>query len=86
MEGKQFVVMSGKKVVYISDIFTTEEGRNIEFQKTIRLDLFSVPVRAYKHRTPKSVIFPADRSFSGNGIRGRTGNGLFRGIETTSSL
>lgn len=37
MEGKQFVVMSGKKVVYISDIFTTEEGRNIEFQKALEV-------------------------------------------------
>ena len=37
MEGKQFVVMSGKKVVYISDIFTTEEERNIEFQKALEV-------------------------------------------------
>ncbi|MBR6144794.1 MAG: hypothetical protein IKQ23_10960 [Treponema sp.] len=37
MEGKQFVVMSGKKVVYISDIFTTEEDRDIEFQKALEV-------------------------------------------------
>ena len=29
--------MSGKKVVYISDIFTTEEARDIEFQKALEV-------------------------------------------------
>ncbi len=37
MCGKQIVVMSGKKVVYISDIFTTEEDRDIEFQKALEV-------------------------------------------------
>jgi len=37
MSGKQIIVMSGKKVVYISDIFTTEEARDIEFQKALEV-------------------------------------------------
>lgn len=37
MGGKQIVVMSGKKVVYISDIFVTEEQRDIEFQKALEV-------------------------------------------------
>lgn len=37
MCGKQIIVMSGKKVVYISDIFTTDEQRDIEFQKALEV-------------------------------------------------
>ena len=37
MSGKQFVVMCGKKVVYISDMFTTDEGRGVEFQKALEV-------------------------------------------------
>ncbi len=35
MNGKQYVVMSGKKVVYISDIFVTEEDARNEFEKAL---------------------------------------------------
>lgn len=37
MGGQQFIVISGKKVVYISDIFITEEDRDIEFQKALEV-------------------------------------------------
>lgn len=37
MGGKQFVVMSGKKVVYISDIFVTEETERIEYEKALEV-------------------------------------------------
>jgi hypothetical protein len=35
MNGKQYVVMSGKKVVYISDVFVTEEDARNEFEKAL---------------------------------------------------
>ena len=37
MCGKQYVVMSGKKVVYISDIFVTEEGARKELDKAFEV-------------------------------------------------
>ncbi len=37
MNGKQYVVMSGKKVVYISDIFVTEETARIEYEKALEV-------------------------------------------------
>jgi hypothetical protein len=37
MCGKQYVVMSGKKVVYISDIFVTEETARIEYKKALEV-------------------------------------------------
>ena len=37
MVGKQYVVMSGKKVVYISDIFVTEEMARIEYEKALEV-------------------------------------------------
>lgn len=37
MGGQQFIVISGKKVVYISNIFVTEEESHIEFQKALEV-------------------------------------------------
>ena len=37
MGGKQYVVMCGKIVVYISDIFVTEEGARKEFDKAFEV-------------------------------------------------
>lgn len=49
MGGKQIVVMSGKKVVYISDIFVTEEQRDIEFQKALEVYEKYTKKRAVTH-------------------------------------
>lgn len=37
MSGKQYIVMSGKKVVYISDIFVTEEDARKELDKAFEV-------------------------------------------------
>lgn len=37
MGGKQYVVMSGKKVVYVSNIFWTEETARIEYEKALEV-------------------------------------------------
>ena len=49
MGGKQFIVMCGKKVVYISDIFVTDEARDIEFQKALEVYEKYTKKRAIPH-------------------------------------
>ena len=37
MTGKQYLVIDGKKVVYVSDFFTTEENARIEYEKALNV-------------------------------------------------
>lgn len=49
MGGQQFIVLSGKKVVYISNIFVTEEDSYIEFQKALEVYEKYTKKRAIPH-------------------------------------
>jgi hypothetical protein len=46
---KQYVVMSGKKVVFISDIFTTEETARIEYEKALEVYEIYTKKRSVPH-------------------------------------
>ena len=49
MGGKQYVVMSGKKVVYISDIFVTEETARVEYEKALEVYKKYTKKRSFPH-------------------------------------